>query len=267
MKKNLYPVIGHIFLIPSAQIHCKRMRREDDLSNEIFAELVSSIQEYGLLEPLQVSMTRPEEYDIISGERRYFACLSAGMTEIPCILLDAGENAADALRLIKRQQELPTHYLEEAKAIQALGLSIPCAARLLNKSLSYISDKLKLLSLSDSVLERIIAEQIPEVIALALTGIDEEKRDSILNFCKERRLTADTIKEMSQSEQQGIRQARIVIFKDINVFTNTVERAVAAMLQAGVNADCTKSETENTIEYHVTIQKSASSSSPRFNTG
>src|SRR5262247_4945078 len=85
-------------------------------------ELVSSIKEKGVLEPLLV---RPSDvggrYMIIAGERRYRASIEAGLTEVPCIELDVDDKAVAEISLIENLQRKDLTPFEEADGLQALA--------------------------------------------------------------------------------------------------------------------------------------------------
>src|SRR6476660_2935190 len=87
------------------------------------SELVSSIKEKGVLEPLLV---RPSDvggrFMIISGERRYRASLEAGLAELPCIELDVDERDVAEISLIENLQRKDLTAFEEADGLQALAV-------------------------------------------------------------------------------------------------------------------------------------------------
>jgi ParB family transcriptional regulator, chromosome partitioning protein len=85
-------------------------------------ELVLSIQEKGVLEPILV---RPSDvggrFMIISGERRYRASLEVGLTELPCIEMDVDDRAVAEISLIENLQRKDLTAFEEADGLVALA--------------------------------------------------------------------------------------------------------------------------------------------------
>ena len=93
-----------------------RQPREDvgDLT-----DLISSIKEKGVLEPLLVS-PRGDRYQIIAGERRFRASIKAGLSQVPCIEVDADEKGILEISLIENLQRKDLTPFEEAEGIQSL---------------------------------------------------------------------------------------------------------------------------------------------------
>lgn len=86
---------------------------------EAIDELVASIQEVGVLEPLLVRQN-PHGFQIISGERRYRAAVQAGLDELPCIVLDVDDAQALTIALIENLQRQDLSPFEEADGLRAL---------------------------------------------------------------------------------------------------------------------------------------------------
>lgn len=112
-------------------------------------ELVSSIREVGVLEPLLV---RPSDvggrFMIISGERRYRASLEVGLTELPCIEMDVDDRAVAEISLIENLQRKDLSPFEEADGLHALaerfGYTHEEIAKKIGKSRSSITEALSL---------------------------------------------------------------------------------------------------------------------------
>ena len=86
---------------------------------EAIDELVASIREVGVLEPLLVRQG-PQGFQIISGERRYRAGVEAGLEELPCIVLDVEEAQVLTIALIENLQREDLSPFEEADGLRAL---------------------------------------------------------------------------------------------------------------------------------------------------
>ena len=120
------------------------------------AELVSSIQSKGVLEPLLV---RPSDvggrFMIISGERRYRASLEAGLTELPCIELDVDERDVAEISLIENLQRKDLTAFEEADGLQALavrfGYTHEQISKRIGKARSSITESLSLAGLPSEI--------------------------------------------------------------------------------------------------------------------
>lgn len=146
-------------------------------------ELVASIKEKGVLEPLLV---RPSQvggrFMIISGERRYRAALEAGLREVPCIEMDVDDRAVAEIALIENLQRKDLTPFEEADGLQTLverfGYTHEDVAQKIGKSRSSVTEALSIAALpkdvrelcqqanlgSKSLLLQIVRQETPEVM-------------------------------------------------------------------------------------------------------
>jgi ParB family chromosome partitioning protein len=118
------------------------------------AELISSISEKGIIEPLVVRQ-RGDRFQIIAGERRYQASVRAGLRELPVVIREVDDTEVIELALIENLQRKDLTPFEEAEALQ--GLADRCAythedlARRLAKSRTSITESLALNAMPDAV--------------------------------------------------------------------------------------------------------------------
>ena len=129
------------------------------------ADLVASIRDKGVLEPILVSMNEHGDgqapgvkVEIVAGERRYRAALEAGLFEIPAIELDVTADEALEITLIENLQRKDLNAFEEAEGYQALGTlhsyTQEQIAQAVGRSRSSIAESLGLLTLPREVRER-----------------------------------------------------------------------------------------------------------------
>ena len=125
--------------------------------DETLAELSASIAEHGLLQPIAVRPKPSGGYLIVAGERRWRASRMAGLTEVPVIVKDVTDEQAMELALVENLQREDLDPVEEAVGIRELmtrcDLTQEQAARKLGKSRSALANRLRLLSLPETVLE------------------------------------------------------------------------------------------------------------------
>jgi len=140
-------------------------------------ELVDSIREVGLLQPVVVRETRPGQFELIMGERRWRASQRAEMTHIPAIVRATGDD--DLLRdaLMENLHREQLNPLEEAAAYQQLlddfGATHEELARKVGRSRPHISNTLRLLQLSPTVQRRVAAGVLSAGHARALLSLDD----------------------------------------------------------------------------------------------
>lgn len=128
-------------------------------SDEALSDLASSIAESGVIQPIIVRDIGSANYEIIAGERRWRASRQAGLSEIPCIIIEATEKEAAQLALIENIQRENLNAYEEAKAFKSLiedyGLSQEELSRKVGKSRPAITNSLRLLELPEEIVEKL----------------------------------------------------------------------------------------------------------------
>ncbi|MFT4011648.1 MAG: ParB/RepB/Spo0J family partition protein [Nocardioidaceae bacterium] len=151
---------------------------------EALAELVFSIKEVGLLQPVVVRPAREGKYELIMGERRWRASQEAGLTKIPAIVRETDDN--DLLRdaLLENLHRAQLNPLEEASAYQQLLDDFGCTheelAGRIGRSRPQISNTLRLLKLSPAVQRRVAAGVLSAGHARALLSVaDADQQDRL----------------------------------------------------------------------------------------
>jgi ParB family transcriptional regulator, chromosome partitioning protein len=151
---------------------------------EAFAELVHSVKEVGLLQPVVVRSTGDDGYELIMGERRWRAMQEAGLSTIPAIVRETSDT--DMLRdaLLENLHRSQLNPLEEAAAYQQLLDDFECTheqlAGRIGRSRPQISNTLRLLKLSPSVQRRVAAGVLSAGHARALLAVtDAETQDRL----------------------------------------------------------------------------------------
>lgn len=140
-------------------------------------DLVDSVREHGILEPLIVAHT-PAGYQIIAGERRWRAAKLAGLTTMPCIIRETSPQGMLEMALVENVQRTDLNAIDRAKAFERLieefDLSNAEISQRIGKSPAYISNTLKLLTLPDALKDGLISGLISEGHARALASIDDK---------------------------------------------------------------------------------------------
>lgn len=130
-----------------------RNTRQIDETAEAFLELVASVKEVGILQPIVVRfITEVEGYELLAGERRLRAAKAAGMEFIPAIVRNLDEGQASTVTAVENMQREDLAALEEAAGIQKLldsGMTQQEAAKRLGKSERWVRRRLSLLNLAD----------------------------------------------------------------------------------------------------------------------
>jgi len=144
---------------------------------EAMAELVHSITEVGLLQPIVVRSLGEDRYELIMGERRWRASTAAGLTDIPAIVRETGDDAMLRDALLENLHRSQLNPLEEAAAYQQLLDDFGCTHEELStrigRSRPQISNTLRLLKLSPAVQRRVAAGVLSAGHARALLGVPD----------------------------------------------------------------------------------------------
>lgn len=118
-------------------------------------ELAESIGRHGIIQPLTVRKQKSGRYQIIAGERRWRAARQAGLSEVPCIVIEADDGLAAELALIENLQREDLNPIEEAEGFRVLieeyGLTQEEAAERVAKSRPAVANALRLLSLTTEI--------------------------------------------------------------------------------------------------------------------
>ncbi len=123
------------------------------------SEMVESVKEKGILEPILVRYSEEEEkYEIIAGERRFQAASLAGLRKVPCIEVDVDNRGMLEISLVENLQRKDLNPFEEASAILRLAEQFRYTheeiARKLGKSRTVITEALSLNRIPEDVQER-----------------------------------------------------------------------------------------------------------------
>lgn len=263
-KRGLFESNRVLFLSTDSIVPNPNQPRKK-FNQEGLTELADSIREHGVLQPLSVRRLPANRYELISGERRLRAAKIAGLENVPCILVNADDLESSLLALIENLQRRDLDFVEEATALQKListyHLSQEDAAKRVGKSQSAVANKLRLLKLTPELLEELRASGLTERHGRALLRVPEEQRLEVLSHIKEHNLNVaqtdayiDALLVPPEQPPSKPRKPTIYI-KDIRLFLNTLRRGLDTMQRSGLNAQCGKEESEDSITLTITIPK------------
>lgn len=177
---------------------------EDELNG-----LAKSIRQHGIIQPLVLRKVG-NKYEIIAGERRFKASFIAGLTKVPAIIIDLNDNESAEVAIVENIQRKNLSALEEAKSYKKLldrgYLTQEELAGRMGKTQGAISNKLRLLNLSDEVQEALLNNEISERHARSLLKVDnkEDQVELLRTIIRERLNVRDTdrlIDSLKQTEE------------------------------------------------------------------
>jgi ParB family chromosome partitioning protein len=169
--------------IPVGLIHANPRQPRKRFEHEATAGLADSIRAQGIIQPLLVRPRQAGGYELIAGERRWRAAREAGLERLPAVVREAADRDALLLGLVENVAREELSPVEEARAYAVLmdefALSLGEVAERVGRSKPAISNRLRLLELSDDILAMLERRELTEGHAravLAVPDADERRR-------------------------------------------------------------------------------------------
>ncbi|WP_316739363.1 ParB/RepB/Spo0J family partition protein [Streptomyces sp. MK7] len=178
------PMGAHFAEIPLDSITPNPRQPREVFDDDALAELVTSIKEVGLLQPVVVRQLGPERYELIMGERRWRACREAGLEAIPAIVRATDDEKLLLDALLENLHRAQLNPLEEAAAYDQLLKDFNCThdqlADRIGRSRPQVSNTLRLLKLPAAVQSRVAAGVLSAGHARALLSVEDPEEQNRL---------------------------------------------------------------------------------------
>jgi ParB family chromosome partitioning protein len=160
--------------LPVSQIAPNRFQPRNRFDEESLAALTASIREIGVLQPVLVRPSGPDEYELIAGERRWRAAKRAGLQTIPALVREVADTHSLEQALVENLHRDDLNPLEEAAAYQQLiedfSLTHDQVAQRVGRSRSAITNTLRLFQLPPAIQRLVAEDQLSAGHARALLG-------------------------------------------------------------------------------------------------
>jgi ParB family transcriptional regulator, chromosome partitioning protein len=195
------PMGAHFAEIPLDAISPNPRQPRDVFDEDALQELVTSIKEVGLLQPVVVRQLGPARYELIMGERRWRACREAGLEAIPAIVRATEDEKLLLDALLENLHRAQLNPLEEAAAYDQLLRDFNCThdqlADRIGRSRPQVSNTLRLLKLSPTVQKRVAAGVLSAGHARALLSVtDPEEQDRLAHRIVAEGLSVRAVEEI-----------------------------------------------------------------------
>ena len=218
---------------------------------EKLEELANSIKENGVIQPILV-VKNDDGYAIVAGERRWRAAKKAGLKKIPAIIKNYDESKKKQVALIENIQREDLNIVEVAHAIKELmeieNYSQSEVAKVTGKTISTISNIVRLLKLPDEILQYVLDGKLVEGQARALLALDSKKRQlEIANKAIEKKLTVRDVEKLVYGSEEYVRKPEKKEPK--SVYYKNLEGKLKDYFGYKVKLDYTKSHQKLIIEY------------------
>ncbi|MFF7520797.1 ParB/RepB/Spo0J family partition protein [Streptomyces pseudovenezuelae] len=195
------PMGAHFAELPLDSITPNPRQPREVFDEDALQELVTSIQEVGLLQPVVVRQVGPARYELIMGERRWRASREAGLDAIPAIVRATDDDKLLLDALLENLHRAQLNPLEEAAAYDQLLKDFNCThdqlADRIGRSRPQVSNTLRLLKLSPSVQRRVAAGVLSAGHARALLSVeDSEEQDRLAHRIVAEGLSVRAVEEI-----------------------------------------------------------------------
>ena len=205
--------------VPIYNIVRNKFQPRKHFSKESLEELSSSIKEQGVIQPIIVRPDKDSKnkYEIIAGERRWLASQSAGLNEVPVVILEVDDVKSLEFAIIENVQRQDLNPIEEARGYQKLvddhNYNQDKLAKFIGKSRSYIANILRLLSLPEDILIMIEKGDLSSGHARSLIGLNNPI--GVAKQIIHKKLSVRQAENLSRSYKN--KKIKLVYKKDTNI--------------------------------------------------
>ncbi|MER0122169.1 ParB/RepB/Spo0J family partition protein [Streptococcus sp. ZJ93] len=200
---------------------------------EKLEELSRSIKENGLIQPLIVRKSAIIGYELLAGERRLRASQLAGLTSVPVVIKNLSDDELLYQAIIENLQRSDLNPIEEAKSYQRLiekGLTHDEIAQIIGKSRPYITNILRLLQLSDTLVKAVEEGTLSQGHARLLIPYSKKEQEKWLATILQ--------KEMSvRSLENALSKKKTTAKKKANIFVKEIESTFSKILGTTVSIE------------------------------
>lgn len=195
--------VGGIAMIPIEQIEANPFNPRTTFEVDALEQLTASIAEHGIIQPLTVRKMGRDRYQLISGERRFKASAQAGLTEVPCYIRIANDQAMLEMALVENIQRENLNAIEVALSYQRLiddcDLTQEQLSTKISKSRSDVANHLRLLKLPAAIQAAVRDRKITMGHARALLALSsEEEQLELLTKIIEEELSVRSVELVSK---------------------------------------------------------------------
>ena len=202
-------VVGSITRIKISSISPNPFQPRLDFDKDPLLELSNSIKEHGIIQPITVRKIGRNEFQIISGERRYQASKLAGIDELPCFIRIADDQHMLEMAIVENVQRKDLNAIEIALSYQRLidecNLSQEELGKKVSKNRSTVANFLRLLKLPIEIQKALRDDKITMGHARALLALSNEKEMLItLNEILENNLSVRAVEEKRKFQVKSL---------------------------------------------------------------
>ena len=207
-----------IFWIEVNKINPNPFQPRKEFNKDELKELATSIEKYGILQPLLVKKIEKDvprgsqvEYQLITGERRLKAAKMIGMKEVPVIIEDVKKEDELPISLVENIQREDLNPVERAEAfkklIEEFSFTHREIGKVVGKSRESVSNTLRLLELPEEIKKSLKKNEISEGHAKAILAAKKEKQLKIFKEILEKKLS---VREVEKRIETRMAKKRVI---------------------------------------------------------
>ena len=199
---------------------------------EKLEELAQSIRENGLIQPLIVRKSAIIGYELLAGERRLRASQLAGLATVPVVVKDLSDDDLLSQAIIENLQRSDLNPIEEASSYQRLiekGLTHDEIAQIMGKSRPYITNIMRLLQLSDPVMQAVREGKLSQGHARLLIPYGAKEQEQWLRTILEKEMSVRALEATLASKKTKSQQP------SKNIFVKEAEENISQLLGTSVH--------------------------------
>lgn len=231
-----------VIQVKTDDIRPNRAQPRAEFEQNSIIRLADSIRRYGILQPLTVRLSDPDDiyqYELIAGERRLRAAKMLGYLTVPCVVMEVTEQVSAELAIIENLLREDLNMFEQAygfkKLIENYHLTQDEVARRMSLSQSAVANKLRLLRLSYEEQRLILEYGLTERHARAMLKLEESgKRTEAIRVVAEQKMnvqaTEHYVEELLAKQTQKKKETFARPKEDDDVFKD--EKEMMDMVQS-----------------------------------
>jgi ParB family transcriptional regulator, chromosome partitioning protein len=225
-------------------------------------ELAESIKTYGIIQPVSVRKIG-NRFELVAGERRLRAAKSAGIKEVPAIIIDITDKDSAAIALLENIQREDLNFLEEAEAYQNLiaehGYTQEELSKIIGKKQSTIANKIRILKLDEDIRDSLIDNKLTERHGRVLLKLpNKNSQVKILNIILKNGYNVAKSEELVEKEllkyegKVTKKEKKIKSKISPRIYINTIKQVFDKF---GVDAKFKSKELDDCIQVTIMIPK------------
>jgi len=240
--------------IPTSAIRPNPHQPRSEFDEEAIRELADSIREHGLLQPILV---RPFDggYELVAGERRFRACRSLGLEEIPATVREVDDDRMLEIALVENLQREDLNPIEKAQAyeryVAELNLTHEQAATRLGKNRSTITNQLRLLELPADLQSMVSRGTLSMGHARSLLGVAEPTlQRKIASRVEKEGISVREVERLAKETREGVAPRRAPATPAKSAYLMDLERRLRERFATKARIDGGKDRGKLVLEYY-----------------